>query len=215
MTVNGFELSLGSKIGSGSYGTVFVATDAQGVEWDVKLEPMEKNDFLPLILRESVVMEQLAGNPFTPKCLGCANVPQNGVRALAMERLGSSLLDQALSFPVNTRLSFLESWFPTLLTALTSVHQSFTVHGDVKLEHFLTDPKDSNRVVLVDWGSSGSSTFMGTPAYTLNRGGFEGDFDALIASCLDALGIGVPSIPVFDDVKHLKTLSLSDIIDFW
>jgi len=141
---------LGKKIGSGSWGEVFSATDtATGKEIAVKTE--SKRQRRPKLKFEAKVYKILSG------CVGIPNVhwytSTDSSNSMAMDMLGPSLEDLFLlcdrKFSLKTVLMIADQ----LLSCLEGLHDKGIIHRDIKPENLLIGPYDSaNQIHIIDFG---------------------------------------------------------------
>jgi serine/threonine protein kinase len=86
----GTDFTIGKKLGSGSFGEIYLATNRETLEeFAVKLEPVKSRH--PQLLYEAKILKHLQGG------IGIANVhfcdTEDGFNVLIMDRLGMSLED--------------------------------------------------------------------------------------------------------------------------
>jgi len=143
------EWTLGTKIGSGSFGEIFSGRNAAGEEVAVKLEAVETRH--PQLLYESRVYRSLVGAEGVPVVRWCG--VEGDHNAMVMDLLGPSLEDLfnqcGRRFTLKTVLGLAEQ----LLRRLEAVHSRHFVHRDVKPDNFLVGRgAEAATVHAIDFG---------------------------------------------------------------
>lgn len=149
----GGKYKLKQKLGSGSFGDVYLAKDTEtGLKCACKLEPVN-SEHGALLKLENKIYNELAKHDAE----GIPRVHWMGIeygkRAMIMDRLGTSLdelLDQCGDqFSLKTVLMLADQ----MITRVESLHKSGYIHRDIKPENFLMGyGKDKHIVYLVDMG---------------------------------------------------------------
>lgn len=142
------------KIGSGSFGQVYAATNnVTGEEVAIKTEMIDCK--YPQLRYESKIYRELRGES------GITNIhfygEQDGKRILIMDRLGPSLEDRLITcggrFSLQTVLILAEH----LLNIIEMVHSHGIVHRDIKPENFMfgmTGTPNESLLYIIDFGLS-------------------------------------------------------------
>jgi len=149
LTINN-RYRLGRKIGSGSFGDIYLATNiVSGEEVAVKLESVKTKH--PQLLYESKLYRLLAGG------IGIPNVRWFGVEGefniLVMDLLGPSLEDLfnfcSRKFSIKTVLMLADQ----LIARTENLHAKCFIHRDIKPDNFLMGlGKRANQVYMIDFG---------------------------------------------------------------
>lgn len=149
---NGFEddkFYLGKRLGSGSFGQVFLAKNRRGKELAVKVEMACRST---LLFSEAHLLKRLASPGFPKVHHVCA---EGGYNMLAMDLLGPSL--DAVFQKCGRHFSFktLAMMAAQMLDRLSYLHSKEYVHRDIKPENFLIGLGERRNVIhLVDFGLS-------------------------------------------------------------
>ena len=145
------------KLGEGSFGKVFAskAGNINSATKHVKLN-FEQDD-LPYIhestLREYAVLAQCGGG-YIPKLTKAAKFDISKDKLeLTMTNGGMTLLSYANTIPYIERIKFVPSLIYQLAQGLLQLKNSGVLHGDVKPDNILVDPK-TKRVRIIDFGIS-------------------------------------------------------------
>jgi len=141
---------LGRKIGGGSFGDIYIATDiSSGDEVAVKLEHTKtKHPQLHVECKFYKVMQGGVGIPFV-KYYGC----EGEYNVMVMELLGPSLED-LFNF-CNRKLSLKTVLFlaDQLISRIEFIHGKNFIHRDMKPDNFLMGlNKKGNQVYVIDFG---------------------------------------------------------------
>jgi len=146
----GGKFRLGRKIGSGSFGDVYIGTNVQtGEEVAIKLESIKSKH--PQLLYESKLYKILAGG------VGMPNVHWYGVEGdynvMVIDLLGPSLEDLFSfcnrKFSLKTVLMLADQ----MINRIEYVHAKNFIHRDIKPDNFLIGlGKKANQVHIIDFG---------------------------------------------------------------
>ena len=153
------RFAISKKVGSGSYGSVFMATDT--VTGETVALKIESNKALKQkrkqLLHELLLYKQLQGGVGIPKVVWFgSDKALHGRQTLALELLGPSLSDlfkrgKNKGFSLDT-VSMLA---PQLIDRLEFCHTKGLIHRDVKPNNFVLGiGKTARRVYLIDFGLS-------------------------------------------------------------
>jgi len=146
----GGKFRLGRKIGSGSFGDIYIGTNVQtGEEVAIKLESIKSKH--PQLLYESKLYKILAGG------VGIPNVHWYGVEGdynvMVIDLLGPSLEDLFSfcnrKFSLKTVLMLADQ----MINRVEYVHAKNFIHRDIKPDNFLIGlGKKANQVHIIDFG---------------------------------------------------------------
>jgi len=146
----GGKFRLGRKIGSGSFGDIYIGTHVQtGEEVAIKLESIKSKH--PQLLYESKLYKILAGG------VGVPNVHWYGVEGdynvMVIDLLGPSLEDLFIfcsrKFSIKTVLMLADQ----MINRVEYVHAKNFIHRDIKPDNFLIGlGKKANQVHIIDFG---------------------------------------------------------------
>jgi len=146
----GGKFRLGRKIGSGSFGDIYIGTHVQtGEEVAIKLESIKSKH--PQLLYESKLYKILAGG------VGVPNVHWYGVEGdynvMVIDLLGPSLEDLfsfcSRKFSIKTVLMLADQ----MINRVEYVHAKNFIHRDIKPDNFLIGlGKKANQVHIIDFG---------------------------------------------------------------
>jgi casein kinase 1 len=146
----GGKYRLGRKIGSGSFGDIYIGTNVQtGEEVAIKLESIKSRH--PQLLYESKLYKILAGG------VGIPNVHWYGVEGdynvMVIDLLGPSLEDLFSfcnrKFSLKTVLMLADQ----MINRVEYVHAKNFIHRDIKPDNFLIGlGKKANQVHVIDFG---------------------------------------------------------------
>ncbi|KAK4531009.1 hypothetical protein CCYA_CCYA06G1866 [Cyanidiococcus yangmingshanensis] len=153
----GGKWRLGRKIGSGSFGDIYLGTNVYtGEEVAIKLESTKTRH--PQLSYESKIYRYLGTNPATGQpAVGIPQVHWYGTEGdfniLAMQLLGPSLEDLFnfchRRFSLKTVLMLADQ----MIQRIEYVHSRSFIHRDIKPDNFLMGlGRDSNVVFLIDFG---------------------------------------------------------------
>ncbi|CAD7967032.1 unnamed protein product [Amoebophrya sp. A120] len=154
---NGAMWKINKKLGSGSFGEVFLATQTSerplepGTEVAVKVEGIKTAH--PQLAYEARLLSLLRGNTGISQVYHSGM--QKGYNVLVMELLGYSLEDLVVmchgKFSLKTCLLVMDQ----LLSRIEDLHAAGFIHRDIKPENFLLGRADKANVVhIIDFGLS-------------------------------------------------------------
>lgn len=141
---------VGRKIGSGSFGDIFIATDTQtGEEVALKLESTTGKHVQLVVEYKIYVM--LSG------CLGVPRIKWFGqegdYNCLVMELLGPSLEDLFTYCSRKFTLSTIIPLAEQMVSRIRSLHQNCYIHRDIKPDNFLMGVNSRGHIVhIIDFG---------------------------------------------------------------
>lgn len=141
---------IGRKLGSGSFGEIYVATHKETLqEYAVKLESVKTKH--PQLLYEAKLIRHLQGAPGVCNVYFCDTEGEYNV--MVMDRLGSSLEDLFnvcnRRFSLSTVLQLAEQ----MLLRIEYLHSKNFIHRDIKPDNFLVGSgKKSDTLYLIDFG---------------------------------------------------------------
>ena len=141
---------IGRKLGSGSFGEIYVATHKETLqEYAVKLESVKTKH--PQLLYEAKLIRHLQGAPGVCNVYYCDTEGEYNV--MVMDRLGSSLEDLFnvcnRRFSLSTVLQLAEQ----MLLRIEYLHSKNFIHRDIKPDNFLVGSgKKSDTLYLIDFG---------------------------------------------------------------
>lgn len=144
------RFTLGSKIGSGSFGDIHIGSNIQtGEEVAIKLEPVKAKD--PKLMYESKLYKVIAGGVGVPRVHWYG--VEGGYNIMVLDLLGPSLEDLfkfcKQSFSLKTTLMLAEQ----MLSRVEYVHAKCFLHRDIKPENFLMGlGKKEKQVHIIDFG---------------------------------------------------------------
>lgn len=141
------------ELGSGSFGTVYRATDLNNFEYAIKFEPM--TDIKKHLYRENIIYDQIKGTSFQhyfPKKYYYGNYKNH--RVLVLEKLGISLKSIFNNYE-KFDLQTVSNIGVQILYRLENLHSIGWLHQDIKPENILLDPIKGKKLYLLDFGTSG------------------------------------------------------------
>lgn len=141
---------LGKKLGSGSFGDIYLAVNEQtGVEYAVKLENARTRH--PQLLYEAKLLRHLHGAP------GIANVYYSGIEGefnvMVMDLLGPSLEDLYNFCGRKLSLRSVLNIADQMLERIEYLHERHFIHRDIKPDNFLIGSGSRHTILyLIDYG---------------------------------------------------------------
>jgi len=183
----GGKYRLGRKIGSGSFGDIYIGTNVQsGEEVAIKLESIKSKH--PQLLYESKLYKILAGG------VGVPNVHWYGVEGdyniMVIDLLGPSLEDLFSfcnrKFALKTVLMLADQ----MINRIEYVHAKNFIHRDIKPDNYLIGlGKKANQVHIIDFGLAKKYRDPKTQQHIIYREGKSMTGTARYASVNTHLGI--------------------------
>lgn len=146
----GNRYQVGRRIGHGSFGEIYVGTDAQtNQEVAIKVENCSTKH--PQLHLEAKLLRDLARGPGIPRVLHSGS--EAGYNIMVMDLLGPSLEDLfnfcSRRFTLKTVLLLAEQ----MLNRIEFIHNENYIHRDIKPDNFLMGlGKQGNIVYLIDFG---------------------------------------------------------------
>ncbi len=140
------------KIGSGSFGEVFLAQHKDGGFVAAKVEEKAR---LPRILNEYKIYRYLDSRGFKvglPKIYDFYQTPDYNI--MFMQLLGPSLEDLFNKFGRKFKLPTILHLATQLVTLLEVLHTSHFIHRDIKPNNFLIGRENSDQLYIMDFGLS-------------------------------------------------------------
>lgn len=146
----GGRYRLGRKIGSGSFGEIYLGTDIQSNdEVAIKLEPASTKH--PQLLYESKLIKLLQGGPGIPSVLWYG--VEGTYNVLVMDLLGPSLEDLFNFCNRKLSLKTVLMLADQMVCRVEYVHSKHFIHRDIKPDNFLIGlGKRSSLVHIIDFG---------------------------------------------------------------
>ena len=146
------KYKLGKKLGNGSFGVVYSATDSNDFEYAIKFEDVK--DYKKHLRTENIIYDTLQDNRKFPKKYYYGLHKQH--RILVLEKLGNSLKyffsHNEFQFDLPTVCNIAVQ----CLYRLEVLHDKGWLHQDIKPENILVDSFRGDTLYLVDYGTSKS-----------------------------------------------------------
>lgn len=168
---------LKKRIGSGTFGLVFSATNVNTNETvAIKLEPTAQVDTLT---HEAAVLMKLSGIPGIPN-LRYYGVPDHN-RYMAIDLLGKSLQTISSEYKKSVPVGIVGMYAKQMVQIIWAVHQRGFVHRDIKPPNFMIGIKknesdenenkteNSDKLFLIDFGMSRTYIDDKTNAHRCNK----------------------------------------------
>ncbi|RZC15652.1 Casein kinase 1-like protein 4 isoform C [Glycine soja] len=148
--VIGGKFKIGRKIGSGSFGEIYIASNMDTSEI-VAIKMESKKTKHPQLLYEAKLYSILQGESGIPSMKWCGTDGDNNV--LVIDLLGRSLEDFFVycgrKFSLKTVLMLADQ----MLTRIECMHSKGFLHRDIKPDNFLMGlGRKSNQVYIIDFG---------------------------------------------------------------
>jgi len=140
------------KIGSGSFGEVYLAQHKVGNYVAAKVEDKNK---LPRIINEYKIYKYLQNNGFKiglPKIYDF--IETSNYNIMFMQLLGPSLEDLFVKYKRKFKLSTTLLIADQLLVLLENLHKAKFIHRDIKPNNFLIGKDENNQIYMMDFGLS-------------------------------------------------------------
>ena len=136
------------QIGSGSFSVVYKAIDTEsGAPVAIKLV---NTQYKKLYESEIRAFRAVNHSNCFPKLISSGQY--NTSYAIAMQWLGPSVSEKIKKKGFS--LSEIQNLGIQMIKALEILHENHIIHEDIKLENILTDPSDSSKFYLIDFGLS-------------------------------------------------------------
>jgi casein kinase 1 len=144
------EFLIGRKLGSGSFGEIFVATHVRTQEkYAIKIESVKSKH--PQLLYEAKLLKHLQGAPGISKVYFCDTDPECNV--MVMDLLGKSLEDLFNLCNRKFSLSTVLQLADQMLLRAEYLHSKNFIHRDIKPDNFLVGLGEQSRTLyLIDFG---------------------------------------------------------------
>ena len=150
--VIGTKYKLHEKLGKGSFGIVYRATDKNNLEYAIKIEDI--SDKKKHLLRESEIYDSIKSKTFQYDFAQKYHYSEHkDNRVLVLQKLGKSLkyYNNKYIFDLNT----ISNIAVQILYRLENLHSLGWLHQDIKPENILVDNVKGKKLFLVDFGTSG------------------------------------------------------------
>lgn len=207
------------KIGSGGFGTVYLAEDTILKTYRALKIPHRAGNRTELAFQESMLQTRLLDHPFIVKLLTVDIIDQHIV--MVMEYVKGTDLEKVLDSRDRLELPRALKYFRQLLSALEFAHQHKVIHRDIRPSNVLISEDDDIKVA--DFGTSTmldkkqfATTKIGSPPYMAPEQ-FEGRAvyasDIYSAGCLFyEMASGLPPVVMANPMEIYKKAKSSDWI---
>ncbi|KAL3013928.1 hypothetical protein AAZX31_06G080800 [Glycine max] len=187
--VIGGKFKIGRKIGSGSFGEIYIASNIDTSEI-VAIKMESKKTKHPQLLYEAKLYSILQGESGVPSMKWCGTDGDNNV--LVIDLLGRSLEDFFVycgrKFSLKTVLMLADQ----MLTRIEYMHSKGFLHRDIKPDNFLMGlGRKSNQVYIIDFGLAKRYRDPNTNKHIPYRENKSLTGTARYASCNTHMGIGI------------------------
>jgi len=211
------------KIGSGGFGTVYLAED---MIISTKDNPVYRAIKIPhrigveedIILRESLVQEKLSGHPNIVHLKSVEKI--EGKYILVMEYIKGKDLEEIINDEGKLEIEVAMKYFKELLSAVSFAHRQGVIHRDLRPSNILIDSYD--KIKVTDFGTSKllgkdnyATTRIGSPPYMAPEH-FEGR--AVYASDIYSCGVifyemltGLPPIVSASPMEIIKKVKNGEV----
>ncbi len=205
------------KLGSGGFGTVYLAEDTFLKSQRALKIPHGLNSQKEKLLKESIVQTKLLDHPNIVKLLTVDIIDDNIV--MVMEYVDGTDLEKIIDDSVKLSIKRALAYFRQILSALGYAHENKILHRDIRPSNILISKK--NEVKITDFGTSTfleesqhATTKIGSPPYMAPEQ-FEGKAvfasDIYSAGCLFYEMItGFPPIVLANPMEIYKRAKAGD-----
>lgn len=139
---------LGKKLGEGSFGEIYQATNEKDAS-DVVAVKLGRGEGKDMLQREAKILYQLRGYDGVPEVRACYSEGEWYV--MVMQLLGISLSDLLMEYDLNLKAILILA--DQMIQHLEYIHSKNIIHGDLKPSNFLLGKGEQrNRVLLIDFG---------------------------------------------------------------
>lgn len=205
------------KLGSGGFGTVYLAEDTFLKSERALKIPHGLNSQKEKLLKESIVQTKLLDHPNIVKLLTVDIIDNNII--MVMEYIEGTDLEKIIDAKAKLSIKKAVTYFRQILSALGYAHENKILHRDIRPSNILIDKKDE--VKITDFGTSTfleeshhATTKIGSPPYMAPEQ-FEGK--AVFASDIYSTGClfyemvtGFPPIVLANPMEIYKRARAGD-----